>query len=126
MFFPEGRIVVRLYGRPVDMRRSFDGLCALTRHELKEDPLSGALFVFVNRRGTQMKCLYFDRSGFCIWSKRLESGRFIGDWSCVRTRSMQWSELKLLIDGLEAVKQRKRFALNNSLQHSTALDASSR
>lgn len=126
MFFPEGRIAVQLYGRPVDMRRSFDGLCALTRHELKADPLSGALYVFVNKRGTQMKCLYFDRSGFCIWSKRLESGRFIQDWRGVRTRSMQWSELKLLIDGIEAVKQRKRFALNNSLQHSTALDASSR
>lgn len=123
MFFPEGRIAVKLYGRPTDMRRSFDGLIALTRHELKEDPVSGALFVFVNRRGSQMKCLYFDRSGFCIWSKRLESGRFIGNWNEVHTRSMQWSELKLLIDGIESIKQRKRFALNNSLQHSTALDA---
>jgi transposase len=124
MFFPEGRIAVQLYGKPVDMRRSFDGLSALTRHELKEDPLSGALFVFVNKRGTQMKCLYFDRSGFCIWSKRLESGRFIGDWRCVRTRSMSWGELKLLIDGIESIKQRKRFSLNNSLQHSTSLHAS--
>jgi transposase len=73
MFFPEGRIAVKLYGRPTDMRRSFDGLIALTRHELQDDPLSGALYVFVNKRGTQMKCLYFDRSGFCIWSKRLEA-----------------------------------------------------
>jgi hypothetical protein len=44
----------------------------------------------------------------------LECGRFIGDWKAVRTRSMQWSELKLLIDGIEAVQRRKRFALNNS------------
>jgi transposase len=124
MFFPEGRIAVRLYGRPTDMRRSFDGLIALTRQELQEDPVSGALFVFVNKRGTQMKCLYFDRSGFCIWSKRLESGRFIGDWKSVRTRSMSWGELKLLIDGIESIKQRKRFSLNNSLQHSTSLHAS--
>ena len=123
MFFPEGRIAVHLYGRPTDMRKSFDGLSALTRNELKEDPLSGALYVFVNRRGTQMKCLYFDRSGFCVWSKRLEAGRFIGDWRFVRTRMMPWSELKLLIDGIESIKQRKRFSLNNSLQHSTALDA---
>jgi transposase len=123
MFFPEGRIAVKLYGRPTDMRRSFDGLIGLTRHELKDDPVSGALFVFVNKRGTQMKCLYFDRSGFCIWSKRLEAGRFIGDWQSMRTRSMQWSELKLLIDGIESIKQRKRFALDNSLQHSTSLHA---
>lgn len=121
MFFPEGRIAVHLYGKPTDMRCSFNGLCALTRHELKEDPLSSALFVFVNKRGTQMKCLYFDRSGFCIWSKRLEAGRFIGDWNAVRTRLMSWSELKLLIDGIESIKQRKRFALNNSSQHSTSL-----
>lgn len=57
-------MTVKLYGRATDMRRSFDGLCALTRQELKEDRLSGALFVFVNKRGTQMKCVYFDRSGF--------------------------------------------------------------
>ena len=121
MFFPEGQIRVHLYGQPTDMRRSFNGLIALTRHELKEDPLSGALFVFVNKRGTQMKCLYFDRSGFCIWSKRLEAGRFISDWNAVRTRLMSWSELKLLIDGIESIKRRKRFTLNNSSQHSTSL-----
>lgn len=58
MFFPEGALRVHVYGRPVDMRKSFDGLYALTRAELGCNPLSGALFVFVNRRGTQMKVLY--------------------------------------------------------------------
>lgn len=125
MFFPEGRITVKLYGQPTDMRRSFDGLIALTRHELKDDPVSGALYVFVNKRGTQMKCLYFDRSGFCIWSKRLEAGRFIGDWKSVRTRTMSWSELKWLIDGIESINQRKRFALDNSGINSTPLHAAS-
>jgi transposase len=125
MFFPEGRIAVKLYGQPADMRKSFDGLIALTRHQLHDDPLSGALYVFVNRRATQMKCLYFDRSGFCIWAKRLECGRFIGDWQTVRTRSMQWSELKLLIDGIESIKQRKRFVLNNSAAISSALHMAS-
>lgn len=120
MFFPEGSIAVHLYGRPVDMRRSFDGLAALTRHELNADPLSGALYVFVNRRGTQMKCLYFDRSGFCVWAKRLESGRFISDWRHVRSERMSWPQLKLLIDGIESVKQRKRFALHEATPHSPA------
>ena len=72
MFFPEGQVRVHLYGKPVDMRRSFDGLYALTRHELGQDPMSGALFVFINRRATQMKVLYWDRTGFCVWAKRLE------------------------------------------------------
>ena len=65
---------MHLYGQPVDMRKSFDGLYALTRRELDQDPLSGKLFVFINRRATQMKVLYWDRSGFCVWAKRLEQG----------------------------------------------------
>lgn len=86
MFFPEGHIRVFLYGLPTNMRKSFDGLYALARHDLQQDPLSGHLFVFVNRRGTQMKVLYFDRSGWCLWAKRLEAGRFAVDWSDVRHR----------------------------------------
>lgn len=111
MFFPEGQIRVQLFGRPCDMRKSFDGLYALVRNELRCDPLSGQLFVFVNRRGTQIKVLYFDRSGFCVWAKRLESGRFIGDWGGVRDRELDWTGLKLLLEGIEARRVRKRFVL---------------
>ena len=88
MFFPEGQIRVRLYGQPCDMRRSFNGLSALVRQELHCHPLDGSLYVFISRRAVQMRVLYFDRSGFCIWAKRLEAGRFIPDWSQVRTREM--------------------------------------
>lgn len=109
MFFPEGQIRVHLYGHPTDMRKSFDGLYALTRNELGLDPLSGQLFVFVNRRATQIKVLYFDRSGFCVWAKRLEVGRFIADWRAVRTREMDWTGLKLLLEGIEPGRQRKRY-----------------
>jgi transposase len=109
MFFPEGRIRVFLYGQPTDMRKSFDGLQALTRNAMEQDHLSGSMYVFVNRRGGQMRVLYFDRSGFCVWAKRLEAGKFIGDWRAVRTREMNWTELKLLIDGIEPGRQRKRY-----------------
>ena len=78
MFFPEGQIRVHLYGVPADMRKSFDGLSALARNAMGFDPLSGHLFVFINRRATQIKVLYFDRSGFCVWAKRLEAGCFVG------------------------------------------------
>jgi transposase len=111
MFFPEGQVRVHLYGRPVDMRKSYDGLYALTRQGMGLDPLSGQLFAFVNRRATQMKVLYFDRSGFCVWAKRLESGRFISDWRAVATREMDWTGLKMLIEGIEPGRQRKRFRL---------------
>ena len=125
MFFPEGQIRVHLYGHPCDMRKSFPGLHALTRHGLQADPLSGDLFVFISRRATQMKVLYFDRSGFCIWSKRLEAGRFISDWSQVRTRQMEWTGLKLLLEGIEPGRQRKRYRLPMSIkQHRSNTDNS--
>jgi transposase len=73
--------------------------------------MSGALYVFINRRATQMRVLYFDRSGFCIWAKRLEAGRFVGDWSQVRTREMDDTGLKLLFEGIEVRRQRKRYQL---------------
>src|SRR5208337_3282361 len=111
MFFAEAQIRVHLYGQPTDMRKSYDGLQALARHAMGRDPLDGALYIFVNRRGSQIKCLYFDRSGFCIWAKRLETGRFIGDWRSVRTREMDWTGLKLLLEGLEGKRVRKRFSL---------------
>ncbi len=109
MFFPEGQVRVHLYGRPTDMRKSFDGLYALTRQELGLDPLSGRLFVFINRRATQMKVLYFDRSGFCVWAKRLERGRFLSHWRGVMTREMDWTGLKLLLEGIEPRVVRKRY-----------------
>ena len=74
MFFAEQHVRVFLYGRPADMRRSFDGLYALVCQGLQQDPLSGHLFAFINRRATQIKVLYFDRSGLCVWAKRLELG----------------------------------------------------
>ena len=55
------------------MRKSFHGLSALVRQGLNEDPLDGALYVFVNRRRTLLKALYFEVDGYCIWSKRLEA-----------------------------------------------------
>lgn len=109
MFFPEGQIRVHLYGQPVDMRKSFDGLYTLTRQGLGQDPLSGQLFVFINRRATQMKVLYWDRTGFCVWAKRLEQGRFVSDWRKVATREMDWTALKLLLEGIEPRVVKKRF-----------------
>ena len=109
MFFPEGQVRVHLYGRPVDMRRSFDGLSALTSHALGQDPMSGALFVFINRRATQMKVLYWDRTGYCVWAKRLERGRFVSDWARVASREMDWTGLKLLLEGIEPRVVRKRY-----------------
>jgi transposase len=125
MFFPEGQIRVHLYGKPCDMRKSFPGLHALTRQELQAALLNGDLYVFISRRATQMKVLYFDRSGFCIWSKKLEAGRFIGDWGQVRTRQMEWTGLKLLLEGIEPGKLRKRYRLPKTINKADSNTATS-
>jgi len=109
MFFPEARVRVYLYGRAVDMRRSYDGLYAIAREAFAGDPTCGDLYVFVNRRGSQMKVLYFDRSGWCVWAKRLEAGRFIGDWSKVHTHEIDCTRLKLLLEGIEPRRYLKRY-----------------
>ena len=53
MFFPEGQVRVHVYGEPVDMRKSYDGLYAVTRQKLGQDPLSGRLFVFMALHGIE-------------------------------------------------------------------------
>jgi transposase len=111
MFFPEGQVRVFVYGKPVSMRLSFDGLYALTRNSLGQNPLSGHLFAFINRRATQIKCLYFDRTGLCVWSKRLEEGRLVSNWDAVSTREMDWTGLKLLLEGIEPKRVRKRYKM---------------
>ncbi len=64
---------------PTDMRCSFYGLSCRTKSIIKQDPLSGYMFVFLNRKRDYVKVLYWDESGYCIWSKRLESGSFERD-----------------------------------------------
>lgn len=103
MFFPESQVRIWLYTRPTDMRKSFDGLSALVKEKLAEDPLSGQLFVFINRKRNYLKALYFDCSGFALWAKRLEQGQFhyrgkdaLGD-----KLSLSVTELKLLLEGID-------------------------
>jgi hypothetical protein len=68
------RILVAL--EPADFRKGIDGLARLCREELREDPFSGCVFLFRNRRGNAIKCLVYDGGGFWLCQKRLSSGRF--------------------------------------------------
>ena len=89
------------------MRRSFDGLSALVKTRLQEDPLSGHLFVFLNRRRTLMKVLYYDRGGYCVWSKRLEQGRFHGYELGPGKVPMDMTRLQLMVAGIDLKKARQ-------------------
>ena len=102
MLTPSLGLSIWLYRRPVDMRKSYDGLIALARGSLGENPLSGALFVFVNRRRRQMKCLYFAGDGYCIWAKRLERGRFEVRFAGEDKVAIDAVTLRLLVDGIAA------------------------
>lgn len=71
---PQMRILVAV--EPVDFRKGIDGLAAVCRNVIGEDPFSGYLFVFRNRRGTAIKILIYDGQGYWLCQKRLSSGRF--------------------------------------------------
>lgn len=95
---------------PTDMRRGFDGLAELVRHPLQEDPLSGHLFLFTNRRRDRLKILAWDGSGLWVCAKRLEKGTFswpepVPGESKVRVGA---SELALLLGGLDWASTRRR------------------
>ena len=98
MFLPEPKVRIWLYSQPTDMRKSFDGLCGLIRSRLEEEPTSGQLFVFINRRKTHLKILYFDGAGFCIWFKRLEQGQFNVHSGDGDKQLYSWVQLKLLLN----------------------------
>lgn len=99
--------------QPADMRRGFDGLAALTTQVIRQDPLSGHLFVFRNRRGDRLKILYWDRDGLAIWAKRLERGTFrfpapVGDRLEVTP-----AEMAAILEGIDLSRARRqrRFVL---------------
>lgn len=105
-----------LYRHPADMRKSFDGLCGLVRRELRRDPTSGDVFVFLNRRRTHVKLLVWDRTGFVLYYKRLEKGTFELP-AAADSGALDWRRLVLMLEGvsLKSARYRKRFVLNKSL-----------
>jgi len=100
---------VRVYAYPeaIDLRKGYDGLFGLVKQGLARDPLSGDLFLFVNKRRKGCKVLVWDGTGLCIFQKRLERGRFAAPWrtdgAVVRLTA---SELALFIEGCELAGRR--------------------
>lgn len=113
--------------QPADMRRSFDGLSGMAENLMKQDPLSGALFVFRNRNRDRLKIMYWDKDGLAIWYKRLEKGTFqlptdVQDKSREQAQEerptgaeISTEELSMLLGGIDLtnVKRRKRYQVPN-------------
>jgi len=116
---PQTRVF--LYRRPTDMRKSFHGLIALTEAELKQDPLSGSLFVFVNRRRDRIKILYWGETGFCIWYQQLQRGTYQlprhDSLDEQDTLEVTRAQLSLILDGIDltSARQRRRFQLEREV-----------
>jgi transposase len=99
---------------PVDFRLGFDGLFALVRSRLAADPLSGHLFIFRNKPADRVKVLYWGGHGLCLWSQRLEAGRYhfpdpAGGAAGVELTAAQFA---MILDGIDLsrVRRFKRFA----------------
>lgn len=106
-------IPVYLYTGVTDMRKSFTGLCGIVINEMDKDPETDSLFVFINRLRNRMKILYWDRHGFWLFYKLLESGTFqmpyIEDSGCEIT--IDHNQLLMMIEGVDIsdIKLKKRF-----------------
>ncbi len=93
---------------PTNMHLSFDRLAALARDVIEQDPLSGHLFVYRNRAGDKVKILGWDRSGFCLWYKRLEQGVFHFPAACATHLEIDAADLTLLLDGIDLTHATRR------------------
>lgn len=104
---------VRLYvaPQPVDARKGFDGLSLYVQAQLRLEPLSGHLFIFFNRRRDQVRILFWDRSGYVLWAKRLERGRFRLPEHWTRgapSGQIEAAELSLCLEGIDLTGAKRR------------------
>jgi transposase len=102
-----------MYGRRADMRKGFNGLCGLVRNEFLQNPLSGDVFIFINRPRNRIKLLHWQGDGFAIYYKRLEKGTYempeINSTSA--SIELDAQQLLLILEGISllSVKKRRRY-----------------
>lgn len=97
--------------QPVDGRKGADSLMVIVRDVFGLDPLSGHLFVFFSKRCDRVRIVYWDRSGFAMWTKRLEKGRFRPEFSTdgrLTASAIEAAELGLIVEGLDLRGARRR------------------
>ena len=103
MMLVPGGIKVHIALGVTDMRKGLDGLAMLVQGVLKEDPFSGHLFAFRGRQATLIKILFWDGNGLCLFSKRLQHGRFVWPQTCEAggTVALTSAQLSMLIEGID-------------------------
>jgi transposase len=101
MIAPPGNTQIRIAAGVTDLRRGFTGLSALVQTKLEQSPMSGQVFVFRGRRGDLIKVLWFDGDGLCLFSKRLERGRFVWPQATNGTVGLTRAQLSMLLEGID-------------------------
>ena len=98
------------------MRKSFDGLCGLVSAQLGHNPTSGEVFVFINRRRDRIKLLRWERGGFVLYYKRLETGTIELPQN-ENGGHLEWPDLVMMVEGISLanIQRRKRYIINNPL-----------
>jgi transposase len=86
---------------PVDFRKQINGLSALVQEEMNGTLFSGSLFLFCNQNRSRMKILYWDKTGFCLWMKRLEKERFPWPKNRNEVFEINHDQLRMLLSGID-------------------------
>lgn len=102
MMFPDFTSV-QIYIRPgvTDMRKQVNGLSLITEEEMELPLGTGSLFLFCSRDRKLLKCIWWDRNGFCLWQKRLEKGKYPWPETEQQARKISSDQLKMLLDGID-------------------------
>jgi len=101
MIGPPSNTQIWIAAGVTDLRRGFDGLSALVQNKLEKSPLSGQVFIFRGRRGDLVKLIWFDGDGLCLFSKRLERGKFIWPQATEGRVSLTGAQLSMLLEGID-------------------------
>jgi transposase len=103
-------VKIFIYTQPTDMRCGFNKLSMLAENFMRQDPFSGHLFVFFNRYGDKCKILFWDRTGFCIWYKRLQEGTFerLPHPPGAAALEVDVARLTWILEGIDLFKTRRR------------------
>jgi transposase len=101
MIAPPANTQIWIAAGVTDLRRGFTGLSALVQSQLEQSPFSGHVFVFRGRRGDLIKLLWFDGDGLCLFSKRLERGRFTWPQAMSGTVLLTRAQLSMLLEGID-------------------------
>ena len=104
-------IKVYVAREPVDMRKSFDGLCYIIQQSLGKDPMHSSLYVFFNKTRDKVKIMFWDRNGHVIWYKRLNKGRFTPPRMVNTVYKMSYSDLTCLLEGIDLLNTQRLSAL---------------